>query len=282
MTCMDKPLSLFLSALLSAWAINAQADPVTNARELAILPAYCQGTQQVSSISKLPKSAIDDYHKVYGETYHHLHHYCWALVSEFNANRILEKGPRDNKLHQALGDIQYVLNKNPPASFPLLPEIYTSRARILLRLGRSGEAVGDLLKAINLQPGYQRAYTQLSDYYLDSGQKDKAISILEQGVENNLYPTILLNRLERLGKPYKGTPGRAIPKTQENNPTPDGQDASAANQPAPDAPASIQGAKESNANKVNSSTASPAQQNSKETEPVAPENPANPYCRFCP
>ena len=193
---------------------SSYADMVTNERELAILPEYCKGTQQIKDFAKTPKPTADHYYQVYGSIYHHLHHYCWALVSEFNANSILEKGPRNNKLHQALGDIQYVLNKNPPTTFPLLPEIYSTRARILLRLGRNGEAVGDLLKAIDLQPGYQPAYSQLSTYYLQIGQKDKAISVLEKGVENNEAPTSLLSRLEKLGKPYKGTPGSAIPRKQ--------------------------------------------------------------------
>lgn len=271
-------------APLLVFATNTCAGRVTNERELAILPEYCKGTQGIRDFVKLPKSEVDNYYKVYGEIYHHLHHYCWALVGEYNANRILEKGPRNNELNQALRNIQYVLNKNPPASFTLLPEIYTSRARILFRLGRSGEAVGDLIKAINLQPSYQRAYAQLSDYYLDHGQKDKAISTLEKGVENNLSPTMLLKILERLGKPYKGIPGSAIPQTQESKPASSEKDLSAAIQPSLGEPETVPrvGAKGNEPGNLDSSTASPVQQDSREADPVAPKKPANPYCRFCP
>jgi tetratricopeptide (TPR) repeat protein len=279
MTFLDKSLIPFLSALLFAWAITAQADPVTNARELAILPAYCQGTQGISSISKLPKAAIDDYYKVYGETYHHLHHYCWALMSEFNANRILEKGPRNNKLNQALGDIQYVLNKNPPNSFPPLADIYASRARILLKLGRQGEAVADLIRAIDLQPDNQRTYAQLSDYYLDSGRKDKAIEILEQGVAHHESPTILLRRLERLGKPFAGTPGSAVPKPHPTTPEP-APSPEALPAPDPSSPAQAHAA-DSNESKDAASTGD-APGTDPGLAPYPQQNKTNPYCRFCP
>jgi hypothetical protein len=258
----SKIIHVALSCIsLLVLATNSYADRVTNERELAILPAYCHGTQQIRSFTNLPKSEIDHYYKLYGANYNHLHHYCWALVSEFNADKIREKGPKNNKFNQALDDIEYVLNKNPPASFPPLPDIYSSRARILLRLGRTGEAVSDLLKVINLQPGYQRAYVQLSDHYLDLGHKDKAIAILEKGVENHESPTLLLRRLVRLGKPYTGTPGSAVAKTQTMEVPPIDQDSPAIAPPP---------------------AAEPVQQDSKTPEPAAPTNPANPYCRFCP
>lgn len=261
---------------------SSYADMVTNERELAILPEYCKGTQQIKDFAKTPKPTADHYYQVYGSIYHHLHHYCWALVSEFNANSILEKGPRNNKLHQALGDIQYVLNKNPPTTFPLLPEIYSTRARILLRLGRNGEAVGDLLKAIDLQPAYQPAYSQLSAYYLQIGQKDKAISVLEKGVEHIEDPTMLLRRLEKLGKPFKGTPGSAIPKNQEGDSPDPGQDSSTVTPQPPDSPAPIQGTTTVGGDKNNSAMPNNTQQDNKGSETVAPTNPENPYCRFCP
>lgn len=273
-----KPLAILISALLSAWMSHAQADRVTNARELAILPTYCQGTQQVSAISKMSKSDIDHYYKVYGETYNHLHHYCWALVSEFNANRISDKGPRNNKLHQALGDIQYVLNKNPPDSFPPLADIYASRARILHKLGRQGEAVADLIRAIGLQPDNQRTYAQLSDYYLDSGRKDKAIEILEQGVAHHESPTILFRRLERLGKTFEGTPGSAIPKPQPSTSTP--QDSGQPPEPATDANTPPQTKNPDEKKDATATDEVPAADPA--LAPYPQQNKANPYCRFCP
>jgi tetratricopeptide (TPR) repeat protein len=267
--------AILLYVPLLALTTSSYADVPTNERELAMLPEYCQGTQGLSKIRNLPKSAIDNYYKTYGETYHHLHHYCWALLTEYNATRIRDKGPRNNKYNQALGDIQYVLNKNPPASFPPLGDIYTTRARILFKMDRPGEAVADLMKAITLQPGNQRAYVQLSDYYLQIGQKDKAISTLEKGVENHEAPSMLLKRLDRLGKPYKGTPGSAIAKKQM-------ADSPAIEQLSTDTPASAQSGTVDANNKGGPSGVDNAQPDNKTTEPVAPKDPANPYCRFCP
>lgn len=268
--------------LLLLTTTSSYADMVKNERELALLPQYCHATRQVISISKLPQSAFNNNLKIYGETYNHLHHYCWALMSEYNANGIQEKGPRRNKLSYALNDIQYVLNKNPPDTFQPLAEIYASRARILFKLDRPSEAVADLIKAINLQPGYLRAYAQLSDYYLQIGQKDKAISLLEKGVENHESPTLLLKELDRLGKPYKGTPGSALTKTQEVAPSATDQATSSAEQSPSNTPPSSQNATGDVLDTGKPPTADSMQQEGKTTEPAPPKNPANPYCRFCP
>ncbi|MBI1285826.1 MAG: hypothetical protein GC183_16090 [Thiobacillus sp.] len=259
-------------------AASSHADRVTNERELMLLPEYCRGTQGLRQISKLPKSAVDNYYKTYGETYHHLHHYCWALMSEYNAFKILEAGPRSNKLKEAIGDIDYVLNKNPPATFPPLAEIYTTRARILFKLDRPGEAAADLVRATSLKPVYQPAYTQLSDYYLKIGQKDKAVAILEEGVANDPSPTSLLRKLEKLGKPYQGTPGSALAKQRE----PEAPEQTANQSAAPAQKAGAQPASGDSSDAASTPQAGSAQTDSKATEPPAIGAPGNPYCRFCP
>lgn len=265
--------------LLLAFAPGSYADQVTNERELALLPEYCRGTKVISRISKLPKSAIDNYYKIYGETYHHLHHYCWALMSEYNAYKISAKGPRNNKLNQAIGDIDYVLNKNPSATFAPLGDIYNTRARILFKMDRPGEALADLIKATSLQPAHQQAYAQLSDYYLKIGQKDKAISVLEQGAENHHSPTTLLRKLEKLGKPYQGTPGSALIKKQEINTRTQTREPVAPQQSPLDSPTLPQ---PGTSDKADAPATDSTQTEGKAAEPTPFGSPSNPYCRFCP
>jgi tetratricopeptide (TPR) repeat protein len=258
-------------ALLSLTA-QSHADRVTNERELTLLPEYCRGTQGIREIAKLPKSAVESYYKTYGETYHHLHHYCWALMSEYNAQKIPEKGPRNNKLHQAIRDIDYVLNKNPPDTFQPLAEIYTTRARILFKLDRPGEAAADLVKATNVRPAYPPAFAQLSDYYLKIGQRDKAIAVLEEGVAHHASPTSLLRKLEKLGKPYQGAPGSALAKPPQEAPT---APADSAAVPGPN----VQPAQAGPSEALPAATASP---DGAPAEPPRIGTPENPYCRFCP
>lgn len=282
----SKTLYVFLSGVwLVLSTTTGYATTIEDERELAILPEYCLATQQIRAISKLPKSAYDNNVKIYGEIYPHLHHYCWALIGEFKANTrssLKDRGLRNTRLQQALRDIQYVFNKNPPETFKPLAEIYTTRARILVSLNRSGEAVGDLIRAINLQPGYQRAYAQLSDIYVRLGKKDKAIATLEKGVENNESPKILLRELERLGKPYKGTPGSAVAKKQEMGSPAPGQDSTGMNTPQASEPPASPTSTVDQPPKVTTPDAVAPPSDTKSSEPSAPNNTGNPYCRFCP
>lgn len=149
-------MKIILLALIifnsSAWA-----DPVKNMTEVAMLPLYCRGTQQIREITKVDPT---EYGAIYGQSYNHLHHYCWALNAENKANMMFDKRARDVTLGSALLDIKYVL-KNADADFVLLPEIYNSQARILFSLHSDSEAVLALEKAIELKPGYVPAVTPL-------------------------------------------------------------------------------------------------------------------------
>ena len=266
---------LFLAILSPvAWA-----DPVRDLSELALLPQYCRGTQQIRSISK-DSRPIEQYVTIYGYAYIHLHHYCWALNTENNALR-LKPGDRRAKLTYSLADYKYFLDRAPP-NFILLPEIYTSRARVLFTLKRDVEAVMDLVKAIELKADYAPAYARLSDYYQGVGDKSNAIKILEQGISHTKNPTnvaFFIRKLEKLGITYQGTAGSALPK--ENESTHDKK------------PSDLTEEKESAGNdqaSVPDKTPLPATPSTENVTPdlTGKDTPAdqqakpNPYCRFCP
>ena len=245
----------------------AAADQVENQTELALLPSICRGTQQIRNISRDTKP-IEEYVAMYGQTYYHLHHYCWALNSENKSWRISDRSLRESKLDYALKDIQYVLDRADP-DFAFLPEIYNSQARMLFTLRRDAAAVAALNKATTAKPDYIPAYLRLSNYFSDMGNKTEAAKILEQGIDNTEKANALIKALAKLGKTYQGVPGnkrKPADAPQENTPSKDSSDARAT--PA-DLPAAA--------------SPTPDGQKPSDTENSAntSQNP-NPYCRFCP
>lgn len=229
---------------------SAHADVVANQAELMMLPPYCKGTHQIREVSH-DTVTIGQYEAIYGQSFMHLHHYCWALNAENKANSIFNKRDHDIKLYSALNDIKYVLTNASP-DFVLLPDIYNSQARMLFELHRDGEAVLSLEKAIELKPGFVPAVARLSDYFVSIGDREKAIQTLKNGIDNTQNADFLIGKLSKLGVTYQGTPGSAI-KKDDRAVTP------VANEAVPEASA-------------------PAASSVPATSPPA----NNPYCRFCP
>ncbi len=239
--------------VLAFFSSSAWADKVRTLAELAMLPPYCRGTQQVRDISG-DQTSLNQYMQMYGYSYAHLHHYCWALNAENKANAMFNRNAHDIELLDALRDIQYVL-RNASPDFIFLPDVYNSQARMLFSLHRDSEAVLALEKAIELKPGYVPAIARLSDYFVHIGDKAKAIQTLENGIDNTENADGLIKKLAALGVTYQGTPGSAIKKDEPVNEAP----------PAakPDA--------------ASPSSAVPGDATQAGSKPAN-----NPYCRFCP
>lgn len=183
------------------YSMSGWADRVENLLELARLPTYCRGTQQIREISRDPVP-IEEYQARYGFSYSHMHHYCWALNSENKANSILDPAQRKSKLFYALGDIDYVL-RNASPNFVFLPEVYTGKARILFQLHQDAEAVSALRQALELKPAYWPASLRLSDYHKRQGEIENARKILEKALEHTPNSKILNKRLAELGAKKK-------------------------------------------------------------------------------
>ena len=245
-------LAIAIGGALALFCSSASADNVKTLAELAMLPSYCRGVFQVRDISRDP-IPLSQYMQMYGDSYAHLHHYCWALNAENKADATFNRKARDDILIGALRDIQYVLTNSSP-DFVFLPDVYNSRARMLFNLHRDSEAVLSLEKAIELKPGYVPAIARLSDYYAGIGDKKLAIQTLETGIENTEKADFLIGKLSKLGVTYNGTPGSAIKKEEQKDSQPPVHDASAV-EPATPAASSV---------------------------PAASPPANNSYCRFCP
>lgn len=182
--------------LLLTFNSVAYADTVQNIAQLTRLPAYCRGTQLIREISQDP-TPFEVYVAKYGPGFKHLHHYCWALTTE---HRVARENPKDGKfwLQQAIVDIDYVIRENRDPNFFFLPEIYTSKARIIFKLDQPSDAVQWLQKAIEIRSDYVPAYARLSDYYADQGNNAQAIKILKQGIARSKRSQMLQRRLNEL------------------------------------------------------------------------------------
>lgn len=266
-----KTLFYFVLAIFSG---NVWADQVTSMSELALLPPYCRGTQQIRTISKDPKP-LEEYYAMYGMSYSHFHHYCWALNTENNAWKARDSDMRKSKLGYALGDLQYSLDRSD-RNFLFLPDIYNTKARLLFALRRDAEAMIALQKAIEIKPDFVTAIARLSDYYTDHGDKARAIKTLEEGIDNSEKPGSLIKKLKKLGKTYQGAPGSARKKE-----TP----------PAAIPPLTTEADPKANTvSPLNSEPASssadvpavPGNTSQPVVSPVDAPKPPNPYCRFCP
>lgn len=263
--------TLFYFALV-VFSCNATA-VVTSVSEVALLPPYCRGTQLIRDISKDPKP-LEEYYAMYGMSYSHFHHYCWALDSENKAWKASDKSTRLNMLGYALGDLQYALDRSDK-SFVFLPDIYNTKARLLFALRRDAEAVVALRKAIEIKPDFVTAIARLSDYYAKHGDKARAIKTLEEGIDHSEKPGSLIKKLKKLGKTYEGTPGSARKKeTPPEAIPPLTTEADPKANPVPPL----------NADPASPSTDVPAVpgDTSQSVPPVDAPKPPNPYCRFCP
>jgi len=252
---MKRLLILFLISFIP----SAHAE--LSVSDLALMPKYCHGTQAIRTLSQDPQP-IQNYISIYGNSYTHLHHYCGALVTINKYQFLQDKLLRESKMRYALTDIQYSIDRSD-LDFTFLPDMLAAKARVLSILSRNNEAILVLKKAIEIKPDYVPAIAQLSDFFVNQGDKSQAIKVLETGIDNTERATSLIKKLEKLGKTYQGTPGSAR-KQAEPETTQATESAQARDKP---------------------STINDANDETTKQTPSTPENqrPAdNPYCRFCP
>src|SRR3569832_1588792 len=82
---------------------------------------------------------------------------------------------RQGTLEAALRNFDYMLAHTLP-DYSLRPEILMNRGIALSMMKRTGEAVGDLMKAFEADPKQPRAYMTLADLY--SQQKNRAMVLV--------------------------------------------------------------------------------------------------------
>ncbi len=250
---------LGLVCLMLAGPVAAD-DWKPNPTEMATLPPYCAARFDERS------EAFKTWRDSMGSDFIHVHHYCAGLnfLNRARGMGSFNKG-RQGTLEAALRNFDYMLAHTQP-DFSLRPEILMNRGIALSMMNRTGEAMGDLLKSIDANPGQARAYLTLADMYTKQNNRAKALETVTEGLRHNPGTRSLQRRYTELGgklpypAPIEPTPAAVQADTSGAPPAAEADSALPA-ESAADAPP-------------------PA-----EAEPAAPPkigSPTNPYCRFCP
>lgn len=165
-----------------------------------MLPAWCRHTQEFRE--RVPGGNSPDeirrWRGVFGDTYEHLHHYCWGMMKA-NRARLLARDQQSRRAYEAdaIDEYNYVL-RHATEDYFLLPEVITRKGESLLRLEQGPVAVTEFERAIALKPDYWPPYAHLSDYYRALGQRPKAIEVLERGLAAVPDAAPLTRRLKEL------------------------------------------------------------------------------------
>ena len=189
-------------------------------REVALLPNYCKYTQEfrarVQGGGDLDELAR--WRSVMGETFEHMHHYCWGLMKT-NRGQLLARDQQTRRFYiaDAVGEFNYVIERAPP-DFIMLPEILTKKGENLIRVGQGPLGMVELERAAELKPDYWPPYALMSDYYKDAGNVPKARDLLERGLALIPDAAALKRRLAELDP--NDTPKQPAPRQAPARSTP--------------------------------------------------------------
>jgi len=262
-------LFIIFSFQMPAFAVQ---DFAVTREELAVMPPYC--TAFYGHFFGLPKLQDSPLRNTIPAGCPSLHHYCDALKSMIRADRnISESG---YWLGLAVQTFESMAQSSFWASCPLRPEAFLNLGWAQLRQSRRGgssssEAAANFMKALELKPDYLAAYYALSDYYVDSGDKKKALSVVEDGLRDVPDSQGLLRRFKELGG--KVPPAPIVVTTKPVVP-----------EAAKDAPIEQRQTPVEKTISPPSAVPDPTTRNKETEEPTSPKigSPTNPWCRFCP
>ena len=168
--------------------------PITYAESYAIsgsearqLPPFCMGLS-IGNFEGDAKSLKRDI-KMPGE---HTQHFCHGMKS-------LIRGDRGDKsqYQTAVSEFEYV-QEHSTSQHELMDSVSLYKAEALGKLGKTGPAIAEYNKAIQLNNKYHQAYARLADYYLTLGMKQDAIDTIKIGLRFSPESKGLKNRLHKL------------------------------------------------------------------------------------
>jgi len=172
--------------------------------EIRLLPQYC-------------KQLMPDAYTVEARQYMirgprppglpHLHHFCQGLKFVIRTDRSFsDERQKQFSIQKALAEFTYVTeriatSKGNPAYFAMAR---LERAKVLKRMGKTGEAIEEFRKTLELKQNYIAAYRGLSDIYRGIGDIKQAREVVEQGLKyapNSKSLKRRLRELDKLSKP---------------------------------------------------------------------------------
>ena len=195
-------LSLLLLASLAGFLAtnNAGAQWRYDPRVQAMLPPYCRNAaiyrEQVPGGKN--RTEIEHWKQILGESFRHIHHYCFGLESTNRALfTVVTAQDRERELRNSILEFNYAIDRVQP-DFALLPEMLTKKGENLLRLRRAAEAIAVLARAIESKVDYWPPYAALSDYYKEVGNIEEAQQWLQKGLAASPGAAALERRLSKL------------------------------------------------------------------------------------
>lgn len=159
----------FLPGPVQAWT----------AQEIRAMPPYCAGRFARND-------NIEEYKRweaQYGSDFIHTHHLCGGIGLLNNYHKARTPQEKKNLLNEAMGNLNYMVQHAKP-DFKLMPEVYWYRSRVYHLMDQPGQAVGDLRKAIELDPKQARFYTQAAEYLEKLRQRDEALRLVSEGLRH--------------------------------------------------------------------------------------------------
>ena len=264
----------------------ALQDFTVTREELAMMPPFCTAIEgKFVGLPQFENSPLRN--TVPSSCRFVLNHYCDGLKAMIRVNRTRDRNESDYWLGQASGAINSVIvewdTKNPDC--PLRAEAYLNLGKTQVQKSRrhggsAGVAAVSFSRALELNPNLLDAYYALSDFYVESGNKQKALSMVEDGLRHLPDAKGLLRRFKELGGK---TPPAPLARTNPQQPSqPDKmmgtqqQETGATSTSEHPAPTPVSSPDQSAVERSDTPKAPSA------TDETKIGTPTNPYCRFCP
>lgn len=194
--------SLVVAIALAMPGLVLAADPwktdIVTAGEFARLPDYCRDTQTYAGHSGTPTPRQAHWLSLVGDTFWHMHHYCWGMLKAMRAEGPnISQDLRNSLIESAIGECQYVVDRAPP-DFPLLPEIFFRMGTYNAALARPGVAINYFDRSRAVKPDYWPPYLEIAKVNAQLGRRQAAIDILTEGVRLMPDEHQLVDELRRL------------------------------------------------------------------------------------
>lgn len=263
---LNRGLLLALALLLPHAVFAVDSSGVPTEAELKQMPPYC-----TTRIKENDPVGWRNGLAQFGESWNHLHHYCYALA--FMNRYYVSRDPSFKRhiLQQAIDNINYVIQRAPSGD-PLLPQLYLDRGRVLIIQKKDALGLADFQSALAANPGFAPAYRALVTYYDDKKMGKQAMEWAVKGLQYAPDDRGLQRRYRELGGklPY---PEPIQRPAATDAPEPAAVEAKPESLPAVE------------------TTLGPAAEATKPVEAAKPVeadappkigSPKNPYCRFCP
>jgi tetratricopeptide (TPR) repeat protein len=167
--------------------------------EVARLPEYCLHVQGGRE-TKLGRNQQrrEELFAQMGQTFNHMHHYCWALHRVAQAGRFgISPQLRANLFTSSIKDIYYVLER-APTNFVLTPELYLRIGQYHAALGQALEALEAFEKSRIAKADYWPPYVETANLNVRIGRRSEAEQVLRRGLEIMPNEQNLLQALSRL------------------------------------------------------------------------------------